>query len=850
MNAEQVWKNFEKVGKGAGKQYYDVECIHCAAEALVTGSDIVSLPNCRLEKARNHILDCKAFARFKLRSESQHAVVALDHPRVEGGEAAASSAPQLDAAPAAAASAGPPSRIQSVPAGVTAGHRVSAPASGTNTTGRKRARGPLDEFIDHELTREQRAELHVRCLEMVATLRLPLSIFESECFARILDILRPAAKKDVPTRKVLGGPLLAQVAKKAEEEAVPVIRQRQMTGRCVGVLIDGFKNISDQHLWGIIIKCGDAWFSMDDGSGNLDVGDEHHGIATAQSLEKSLADAETVVEVPVRALCADQAGENGRAQRILALRFPHICQLPCYCRFFHNFAKEVLALPHFCVVFRDAAAVVTTIRMSSKKWKVRLDRENRRLYGKCPALVPLFKMRWNTAQAMAAVMLQIQTSLSMFARPHRGDPKFPRVFDRLDDKEFWDVLKEGEAGIRGLSFASMILQRDDNCPADVVLMFGHIFTSAVTAGNQAFLSVVHSRWRKVEQPLFLLAWALDPRFLPAFNHARGLVPGSFPPLFLADIAIYYYRKFFENDASGVALAVTEWLTQSWEEIRTYGSTGIWDLLRHSNEAGKQRLAYLALHLQTLPIQTAGSERLFSDYGAQKSKVRNRLHPHKVHKLTAVRLRVLRRERREATSRGRHYRILSAEELRVTVGGAQTRAAAMPRRRSESEWSDDHDAVQMLEFYDANLVPGRGGRGGAEIDVDMESGLAPVSGSHAAPGHQGPHHTSDDSGAESDDDAGEGAVAAAADDAAAWGQRTFGVPEIDEYTNANAAEGVESVSWDVSAHVARFKFSDGSVAGREPASRPVEPTPSCCSWRAGRGRVPKWRRGAGIPCVVS
>eukprot|EP00918_Siedleckia_nematoides_P035868 GHVU01077936.1.p1 GENE.GHVU01077936.1~~GHVU01077936.1.p1 ORF type:complete len:487 (-),score=55.69 GHVU01077936.1:1891-3222(-) len=440
---------------------------------------------------------------------------------------------------------------------------------------------------------------------MAATLRLPLNIFESRCFLRVLDVLRPAAKKDVPTRRILSGSLLNTESAKLQE-ALPIIQQRELMGKCVGDLMDGFKNISQQHVWGIIVKCGDVWFAMDDGEGNVDSSDEHHGIVTAKCLEDTMGAAGEVVGAAVRALCVDQAGENGRAQRILSLRWPFIAMLPCFCHFFHNFAKQVLALPHFCEVFRVAAAIVTFIRKSSKKWKVRLDRETRRLYGKSPALVPLLEIRWNTAQGMAASMLRVKTGLSLFARPFRHEPKFPSSLDRLDDPGFWALLKEGEEGVRGLRFASMILQRDDNRPADVVLMFGHIFESARTSTDGPLNRIIRLRWSMVEQPLLLLAWVLDPRFVAVFNRAKVLVPGSFPALFVADIATFYYRKFFGDDATGVALAVTEWLQQSWAEIRNNGLGGIWEVVRHHQDLGRQKLARLAVHVESLPIQAAGA----------------------------------------------------------------------------------------------------------------------------------------------------------------------------------------------------------------------------------------------------
>eukprot|EP00918_Siedleckia_nematoides_P063312 GHVU01137871.1.p1 GENE.GHVU01137871.1~~GHVU01137871.1.p1 ORF type:complete len:349 (-),score=41.34 GHVU01137871.1:2933-3979(-) len=283
-----------------------------------------------------------------------------------------------------------------------------------------------------------------------------------------------------------------------------------------------------------------------------------------------------------------------------------------------------------------------------------------------------------------------------------------------------------------------------------------------------------------------------------------MLMGSFPPLFMADVATYYYRKFVGEDASGVALAMTQWLEQSWGEVRNYGLLGIWDLLGHSQEPGKRRLASLAVHLQTLPIQTAGAERLFSSYGAQKTKTRNRLHPHRVHKLSAVRMRVERRHRNERGVGRRRYRIHAPEELPLLVSGPRMRAAAMPRRDSESDFSDDHDALELMEFDEVNRVPGRGGA--VEIDVEMVADQITSSSSRAAPAPEGRRHVSYDSGESSGDDAGEDAIVAA--DAGEWGRRTFGVAEAE----ASTGEGPQEVHWDgweVGADFPQCHYSDGS-----------------------------------------
>ncbi|EEY70434.1 uncharacterized protein PITG_05849 [Phytophthora infestans T30-4] len=182
--------------------------------------------------------------------------------------------------------------------------------------------------------------------------------------------------------------------------------------------------------------------------GLLPAGDEHHGIAIAKQLEQVLEQAQEE-NWRFGAIITDNAGQCGRARRILALRWPNI------------------------VLFLFSTSV-NLLNASSSKWLPRARRMMKKCYGKALGLRTLCETRWNSMQGCFASLLRAQSALQMFFCRYKSYTDFPTRLQAFGDHLFWDELKEAEAVIAPLSYASYRLQRDENTLGDVVLSFRDI----------------------------------------------------------------------------------------------------------------------------------------------------------------------------------------------------------------------------------------------------------------------------------------------------------------------------------------------------------------------------------------
>uniref|UniRef100_K3XCR3 DUF659 domain-containing protein n=1 Tax=Globisporangium ultimum (strain ATCC 200006 / CBS 805.95 / DAOM BR144) TaxID=431595 RepID=K3XCR3_GLOUD len=243
------------------------------------------------------------------------------------------------------------------------------------------------------------------------------------------------------------------------------------------------------------------------------IGTRHDGVAIAQELDTILCQAREE-QWDVGAVVTDDAGQCGRARRILALRWPNIAFLHCFAHDINNLVKAVLKTTFRHVACR-AADIVNALNAASSTWLKQLRDIMERRYNKRLALYALCETRWNSMQACFASLLRVRKALEILCCEYSGVTKFPAPLLVLKEAQFWKDLAEAESTIRPLSAASYCLQRDQNTVADVVASYRNIYCkfSANSEHREALLPLVDQRWRKCEQPLFMLGYFLHPRYV-------------------------------------------------------------------------------------------------------------------------------------------------------------------------------------------------------------------------------------------------------------------------------------------------------------------------------------------------
>ena len=112
--------------------------------------------------------------------------------------------------------------------------------------------------------------------------------------------------------------------------------------------------------------------------GNLITDDRHDWVATAEQIGKAWLKTEKDFGITFSDVTTDEAGQCGRAKRILALRYPDMYFGKCYAHQVNLIIKDVFKVLYLDAIDRTRA-LVTKFNQSTSKWLPRLNNESKDL---------------------------------------------------------------------------------------------------------------------------------------------------------------------------------------------------------------------------------------------------------------------------------------------------------------------------------------------------------------------------------------------------------------------------------------------------------------------------------------
>eukprot|EP00644_Phytophthora_capsici_P016660 jgi/Phyca11/122374/e_gw1.47.132.1 len=255
-------------------------------------------------------------------------------------------------------------------------------------------------------SKSQKQTLERLLVEFQAGNLLPDLFIERSCTKALLEYLCPGIGSYLPSRRVLGGRILKNHAAHCRDVQIQNLKQMQITtGGYVNFLSDVWQNISREHLLG----CQLQLFGQSLTYSLPQAGSRHDGAAIAEEMDTILNQVANE-GWDVGAGVTDNAGQCGRARRILALRWPNMVFLFCFAHCINNIVKAVLKSA-FADVAKDATAAVKSLNASSSKWLVRARALMTECYAKPLALFTLCETRWNSMQSCFASLLRVRSSL-------------------------------------------------------------------------------------------------------------------------------------------------------------------------------------------------------------------------------------------------------------------------------------------------------------------------------------------------------------------------------------------------------------------------------------------------------
>ncbi|POM67214.1 Hypothetical protein PHPALM_16826 [Phytophthora palmivora] len=345
----------------------------------------------------------------------------------------------------------------------------------------------MREYFDNVFTDEELKDFHRLLIQFQADNYLPDRFIEKKSTRRLFIFLNKTCVSALPKRKDMGR-ILDKFSTVEEEGQLQALSNRlAYSGGRLNFLSDVWQNIAKGVcllIFGTIVTYG-----------LFATGSRHDGIAIAQQMENVIKEIEAK-GWRIGAVVTDNAGQCGRARRILALRHTRIAYVRCFAHDINNLVKAVLNSA-FRKVTKTASRATVTLNTSSSKWLVRAQAIIIATYGMSLSFINLCETRWNSMQGCFASLLRVRNALLQFAIKYDNDGEFPDALRVFSDPNFWRELVAAE----GLS---------DHFPTCGGIISRYLSWILGDFDNLELTALVDKRLYQCEQPLMLLAQFLHP----------------------------------------------------------------------------------------------------------------------------------------------------------------------------------------------------------------------------------------------------------------------------------------------------------------------------------------------------
>eukprot|EP00644_Phytophthora_capsici_P004405 jgi/Phyca11/109558/e_gw1.17.647.1 len=112
----------------------------------------------------------------------------------------------------------------------------------------------------------------------------------------------------------------------------------------------------------------------------------------------------------IGAVVTDNAGQCGRAPRILSLRWPSLAFVICFAHDLNNLVKSVLK-SDYADLTKKVSDAVNALNASSAKWLVEANTCMEETYGYKLNVKQLCETRWNSMHGCFASLLRIRSAM-------------------------------------------------------------------------------------------------------------------------------------------------------------------------------------------------------------------------------------------------------------------------------------------------------------------------------------------------------------------------------------------------------------------------------------------------------
>ncbi|KAH7913714.1 ribonuclease H-like domain-containing protein [Hygrophoropsis aurantiaca] len=470
-------------------------------------------------------------------------------------------------------------------------------------------------------------------------------------------------QKASSNRRRMSGVLLDRQVVKVEARTKERIQGKLATGQC-----DGWKNIAKASLVSSMVTVDFEPYLVR--THNMSA-ERKTGENLLSRVKSDIEYAESHFGVSIIAWCTDAGSDALKMRKELTKAMPWIITIDCWAHQLNLVVGDYFKVKlSFLETAEKAIMVIKWFNNHSRAHGIFHD-EQMITYHKFIALILPVITRWTchflsfrrllrVSVALRACCIKKRDDLEVCGGDKRSEKiKAREVISIVASVEFWDNVTIIKIHLEPLAIAANILQASDTRLDITLLVFANvyrIFNDSSLDGTirQQVQSSLEKRWSKPhnDQDAFIAAVVMNP-FIRAKLFALGrpeltplglygIVKGVFQRVFRKSPDLAFYRTFLDY------LNEKEEFSQSrmhLDEIKLlYDQAGknvnvveIWQNLDSGVFSGRNDLVKFAIRILSIVANSAGCERLYSNYGAIHTKLRNHLSEQNVHKTSVVKM---------------------------------------------------------------------------------------------------------------------------------------------------------------------------------------------------------------------
>ncbi|EJD32807.1 hypothetical protein AURDEDRAFT_178096 [Auricularia subglabra TFB-10046 SS5] len=532
--------------------------------------------------------------------------------------------------------------------------------------------------IDIPFNKAQISAIQDQCLRATVSANLPFRWIEDPEVIALFLMFRSAACDALPSRKVLSDRLLDKAADEAEAAT-----NEALHGQNVTLSTDGWKDVSKNAVASVNLAVAGESFLVDVLRTN---GDGKDGPSMAKAFEQMIDKAEEKYKCRVVKLTTDNDGGARAGREKVGEDRKWVLTDPCMAHQGQLILGDYLKENPKAAEAGDQASDVVGWLWNHQRVREVFDISQREANKSEKALSYLVgnTTRWTTHMVAFHRLVDLKDVLQRAVYTHRDDiiaahigaekgKKKKAEMERaarsacrtILDSAFWDELELAANDLEPIAYMTNINQTDATRPDQVVLSFAGVWIffskHALLHVRRGMMKRIEKRWKELDQATYIFALILNPyEQLDRFGDKAEL---DVLTLNLELIALYrrcnsrplpasYTQE--QRDGHMRDMASTE--KRVCEAFLEYcADKGIWAKFRAGQEvfmsvhgtdpvavwrqmtahATVRDLADFAIMLLQLTSHQGGNERVFSDMGIKKTKLRNRLGLKKLEKMCKV-----------------------------------------------------------------------------------------------------------------------------------------------------------------------------------------------------------------------